>query len=342
MQLDIATLEAAIRNCMERYVIPGIGIAVVEGDTIVYENTFGVHRTPDHPTLRLSTPMQGASLSKPIMAYLAMKLVEQGTINLHMPLIKYWADPSIQGEFADTITAYHVLTHTTGFPNWRESEMLSADSPVGRTYGYSGEGFELLQHVIEHITAIPLHDYARTQLFDPLGMTNTSFAWGLDVDGKFVMDGENNPTSLDDPRIDRLMSSAAFTILTTATDYANLLIAMFNPRESHPSILNASVVSQMLTSQIQVGNHLSIYWGLGWGLQKFEDEYAFWHWGGAQNRYANYAIGFPATRKGVVIMTNSSRGFEVHEHIAQIVLDDYRPHPAFQWLLPIAEWNASG
>lgn len=331
MHIDDKNLSSFITEKMKALNIAGVAIAVVDNNDIIYQQAFGVHRTPQRPALTVTTSIQGASLSKSILAFLAMKMVEAGQLDLDIPLFDYRKDEAIQGKYVDQITARHVLTHTTGFPNWREDAVLQVDAPIGKRYSYSGEGFELLQHTIEAISDTPLHLLAKQQIFDPLGMEHSSFAWGLDSDGRFVMDEEDNPVSVDDKRVVKLMSSAAFSLLTCAKDYAKFMSAMLNPKPNYPTRLNPSISDMMLDSIIQVGHHAAISWGLGWGLQQVGGEKAFWHWGGAQNRYANYAIGFPNSKQAVIIMTNSSRGFEVHEQIAQIALNNNHHHPAFDW-----------
>jgi CubicO group peptidase (beta-lactamase class C family) len=75
-----------------------------------------------------------ASLVKPVLAHLALTLVEDLDRTVH-----------------DRITIRHVLSHTTGLPNWRPpGEALRASRPPGQRWGYSGEGFVLLQEFLDN------------------------------------------------------------------------------------------------------------------------------------------------------------------------------------------------
>ncbi len=73
-----------------------------------------------------------------------------------------------------------VLSHSTGFPNWRSFEpdkRLKYLFTPGAQYSYSGEGYALLQMVVEQITGRDLETLARQKVFEPLGMTRTSYVW---------------------------------------------------------------------------------------------------------------------------------------------------------------------
>src|SRR5215216_7742468 len=94
-----------------------------------------------------------ASLTKPVVALLTLKLVSQGKWDLDEPVAKYWTDPDVAGDpRAAKLTTRHILTHQTGFANWRwmeESKKLQFHFDPGTQHQYSGEGFEYLRHALE-------------------------------------------------------------------------------------------------------------------------------------------------------------------------------------------------
>ena len=108
---------------------------------------------------------QAASLNKPVFAYAALKLAREGSLNLDAPLVSYLPHGylHIQNPFAfgrppitdrvlsselQSVTARMVLSHTSGLPNW-SSDSLRFDFKPGTSWQYSGEGFMLLQRVVE-------------------------------------------------------------------------------------------------------------------------------------------------------------------------------------------------
>ena len=81
------------------------------------------------------------------------------------------------------VTARHVLTHTSGLPNWRHAPgPLEPATEPGETYAYSGEGFFFLQRVVERVTDRPIARLLREDVLEPLGMRESSWVWRDDFD----------------------------------------------------------------------------------------------------------------------------------------------------------------
>jgi len=349
--VDDARLQQQIGEAMVAGKIAGLGIAVVDGDKITYSEVFGTLNSPSRKPLTPATQLQGASLSKPVFAYAVLKLCEQGLLDLDTPLVHYWPEPPCADPRTARITARHVLSHTTGFPSWRDEDeagsgQLRLLANPGITFCYSGEGFQYLQQVIEHLTQQPLHTLIKTHLFTPVGMNDSTFAWAI-PGPTITLDENNNPV----PVIDEegnivgegpyLMANAAYSLLTTAYDYGKFLLTMLNPVPNDPVRLNITSVAAMLTPQVQVGTHANLQWGLGWGIQQTAAGAISWHWGG-QNDYFNYVAFLPHQRKGVAVFTNTDGGLTICEAIARMALGIDVHHPAFDWLLPVEQWQPQG
>ena len=335
--------EQHIAHAMYRAQVPGLAVTIVKDQAISYSNVFGVKNLATKRPLTGNTPFQAASLSKPVFAYAVLKLCQKGLLLLDKPLTDYGPKPDIEAELPLThlsppITARHVLNHTTGFPNWRTGKRLISQSRAGERFSYSGEGYEYLKGIVEHLTEQPFHDYIGANLLAPLEMQDSTFRWGVDEAGDLLLD------EVDDiiPEVGYPISGAAYSLLTTAPDYARFLLAMLNPDEEDNFRLDTTHITMMLTPQIQVGPRKALSWGLGWGLQHTKAGDAFWHWGGPQNGYTSYTITFQAQKIGVVILTNSENGLTICEKIAQIALDNETPQPAFEWLLPLDTWQPDG
>ena len=104
--------------------------------------------------------MNAASLVKQVIAHLALELVD----DLDEPV-------------CDDITVRHVLTHTTGLPNWRPAgQPLMPLRPPGQRWGYSGEGYVLLQHHLEARSGQSITDLAHDRVFEPLDMVASYLA----------------------------------------------------------------------------------------------------------------------------------------------------------------------
>jgi CubicO group peptidase (beta-lactamase class C family) len=159
--------------------VPGVAVAGMK-DEGPYQLFAGVERAGGPPVTD-RTRFPAASLSKPVFAWAVQSLAKQGKIDLNRPLQDY-VDLGLEGT-ARKITALHVLTHSTGLANWRfqPNLPLASDFEPGTKWQYSGEGFVLLQRVVEKIVARPIAEYMRTAVLEPLGMTASTFAWSPEI-----------------------------------------------------------------------------------------------------------------------------------------------------------------
>jgi len=161
--------------------------------------------------------MYGASLTKTVFAYTAMQLVDQGKLkldtpieaDLDKPLPSYGPDPAFPDKYGpykdlagdprwEKITPRMCLTHSTGFSNFwfiEPDQKLHIHFEPGTHFSYSGEGFILLQFVVEHGRkaqglGLDVGDLTKA-IFNGLGMTRTSLVWRNGQDPN-VADGWND------------------------------------------------------------------------------------------------------------------------------------------------------
>ncbi len=158
--------------------VPGLSIALIRDARVVWQRSFGVANSATNQPVIDDTIFEAASLSKPVFAYGVLRLVEKGKLDLDAPLVKYLPKPYVANDDrANLITARMVLTHTTGFPNWSINQPLKTQFKPGERFSYSGEGFVYLQKVVEHLTGQLLDQVMRKEVFEPLGMTSSSYVW---------------------------------------------------------------------------------------------------------------------------------------------------------------------
>jgi len=176
-------LDQLVPKLMAIYKVPGVSIVGIENRQIAWDRQYGVLRAGSEKKVDRNTIFEACSMTKPVLAYLALKLVEQGRLDLDRPLVQYLDKPYLEDQpLHKKITARMVLSHTSGFPNWRPGEWLSGNPLIvefepGTKFGYSGEGFLYLQRVIEHITGTPYCKYVDDKLFKPLGLILSSHEW---------------------------------------------------------------------------------------------------------------------------------------------------------------------
>ncbi|NNE71608.1 MAG: serine hydrolase [Rhodothermales bacterium] len=314
--------DAVLRDLVAEADIAGLGVAVIENGKLAYVQGFGLRSTATNPPVDTSTVFEAASLTKPIMAYIALQLVDEGLLNLDRPLSEYTTYPDLgHSDRAAAITARMVLSHTSGLPNWRPSGgRLDLARAPGQTFGYSGEGFVYLQRAVETILARPLHAAAQDRVFDPMGMAQSSLIWEPRF-GEFVAVG-HGPTGHPFDKFTPSEANAAYSLHTTAADYARFLAHVLAGEG-----LSAEMAQEMASPQADADE--GIEWGLGWGIEQTSRGKAIWHWG--DNRgYKAFVAGYPGAGRGFVYFANSDNGMLALHRLVRIL--DGTDHPAVPWL----------
>jgi CubicO group peptidase (beta-lactamase class C family) len=333
----IVRLQADLPELMRQSDVPGVAIAVLEHGRTAWLAGYGVKNVRTNAPVDENTVFEAASLSKPVFAYAVLKLVEQGKLGLDLPLTSYLPKPYLEGDDRlAKITARIVLSHRTGFRNWRgDGNPLEIYFTPGERFSYSGEGYVYLQRAVEQISGKPLNEVMIDLVFAPLGMASSSYVWRPDFDVRAATghDSDGTPQELRKPE----EAGAASTLNTTAHDYALFLAAIVSGRGLRPTTLR-----QMESPEIAVDpsctnctgrapKELSrtVFWGLGWGIARSGKGRSLWHWGD-NGSFKCFALADPRRKSGLVMFTNSENGLA----IASAVVRDFTGsrHPAFDWL----------
>lgn len=173
--------EARLDAILHEHRIITAGFGVIRNGKLVWSHYAG-EETPGVPT-DASTRFNVASLTKTVVAETVLRLADARQLNLDEPLSTYWVDPDVAGDARrHTLTARHVLGHTSGFPNWRffrADRKLAFEHTPGTHYGYSGEGFEYLARAVAIKLAEPFPGIVRRTVLEPIGMPATAVSVDL-------------------------------------------------------------------------------------------------------------------------------------------------------------------
>ena len=345
--------------------VPGMAIATVRGADVAVEG-FGMRRAGTDDKVTGDTVFEAASLSKPVFASIVMQLAAEGVIDLTRPLASYLPLPNPADERAKSITATHVLSHSSGWRNWRNSRdvALTADFPPGSKFSYSGEGYFFLQRIVEKLTGKGLPRLARDRVFEPLGMKASGFIWRPDLDAALASPHTNRGQPMDSFNA---RSGKAFNALAaemgkpveewTADDVEKALPRMDANIPVLPNNMMPNAAASLLTTARDYGEFVrwlfgagpvqggrpvldrmvvqqstisqSLGWGSGTGLEQTGGRTYVWHWGDNPG-FKNFVVGEPATSTAIVIFTNGNAGQRVYERVirARTGVD----HPAFLWI----------
>jgi hypothetical protein len=216
----IEKLDILTTGLIKELKVPGVSISVIKNYKLMWSESFGVSDAIQQNKVNNKTIFESASMSKPVFTFLVLKLVEQKKLNLDKPLSEYLPMEfvSYKDDYSKNITARMILTHTSGLPNWRKGgEERGAPIPIyfkpGSKFSYSGEGIYYLQRVVEHITQEPLESYAKSNLFDKLGLESTSFIWTEKLDPQIATGHDTSGNC--NKRSRYTHSNAAYTLYST-------------------------------------------------------------------------------------------------------------------------------
>ena len=223
-------LRTEVPALMREHHVPGASVAVIEHGEVRWSQGFGVADARTGKAVTTETVFEAASMSKPIVALVAVQLVQEGRLDLDRPLVEYLGRDYLPDQPAHRrITARMALTHRTGLENWRPGydEMggpLALMFPPGSEYTYSGEGILFLQRALEAITGQPLERLAQEWLFAPLGLARTSFVWteALETD---LASGHREDGGFKE-RTRYRKANGAYSLYTTPTEYARLMLSL--------------------------------------------------------------------------------------------------------------------
>ena len=303
------------------------------------EFDYGVTRLHAADKVTPDTVFEAASLSKVLAAYIVMRMVDAGQMDLDAPLWNYWHSPRTRDNpQARRITARMVLDHTTGLKNWQVSPSSPAidTAPLeslfepGTRYSYSGEGFYLLQKTVEHITGTAWNELAGKEVFARFDMPDSSYvavpaqeshrARGHDADG------------VPDDGPGHARANTAYTLVTNAHDYGNFIRGALLEGKG----LAPATHALMLAEASDADDHAMpspadpyVSWGLGVGLQKVAGRTLVWHWGDNPGYKAFFMLD-PASGDYLILFTNSDKGLSTYKQVLNLFFGkgDY---PAVDW-----------
>lgn len=305
-----SVFEKEIENLLIQEKVPVLGLGIIENGKLKQIRVLG-NIDKEIPT-SYNSIFKVASLTKPITALVTLKLISAGKLELDEPLDKYWKDPDLKyDKRTKKLTPRIILSHQTGFPNWRyltENKTLSFEFEPGTKFQYSGEGFEYLRKAIEVKFSKKLEELADDLIFKPAKMKDTHFWWDKSMDEKrYVKNYDKDGKVLETTKYYK--ANAAANLLTTIEDYGNFLSYILNGAG-----LSKSVFDEMTKNQVQLKD--KDYFGLGWEkLTGFSgDEYALMHTG-KDPGVNTLAIMFPKSKNGYVIFLNGDNVGKIFEEL---------------------------
>ena len=312
-------VDTFIEAYRKYYNIPGISLALIKDGEIAYHKTYGVKNSQTKAVVDDKTLFEAASITKPVFAYVVLRLAEKGIIDIDKPLFQYLKFEELEAypEYKK-MTARHVLIHRSGLPNWGR-RMISTP---GEKYGYSGEGFEYLKRVVVSITGKSIEQILDEQLINPFDLYHMEFSDSEELRA-VVSDGHimGQPTYWDIPQ----EAGMAFSMHTEARAFSKFALVLLDQKG-----LSSKMYKELMTIHTESNPE---YWndkdktegaGLGIFIRETNFGNTFNHGGNNGDFKCLFEI-FQDLKMGYVIYTNSDSGSELGADITYLLVEGGKP-----------------
>lgn len=328
---------------MQFYKTPGVSIALINDGRIEWARGYGVLEAGGKEPVTPETLFQAASNSKSLTAMLALRLVEQGKLDLDSDVNKRlisWKVPENEFTTDQKVTLRRLLSHTAGvtesgflgypvdsaLPNLRQilegekpanSRPIRVDMKPGNGFRYSGGGYVILQQLVMDVTGKSFPELMQKTILKKLGMTHSTFQQPLSPDLASRAAAGHLPSGVEiTGRWFVLPELAPAGLWTTPTDLARLVIEVQKSRLGKSNkVLSTASTKRMLTPEIDNV-------ALGW-LVDGQGSSARFSFSGSNVGYKSRMIGYMNSGQGVVVMTNSENGGELVVEIIRSVAAEY-------------------
>jgi CubicO group peptidase (beta-lactamase class C family) len=339
---------------MAEFHVPGLCISVINNYKVEWVKSYGVKNTKTNDKITIDTIFQSASISKVLVATLALNLVEKKLLNLDDPVnnkLKGWKIPKSEYTKEEDITLKQVLTHTSGINlpfsrfGWEEGSMptlvqvLNGEPPAknkpaeveftpGAKHSYSNFGYIIIEKLIQDVTGKKLGEVAKEILFDPLGMVNSYFEYPSEEIQKQMIHPHNMDGTIFDPHVG--LSPVIFGcggLITTPYDITLMAIELMKAYQGKSNkILSTDMAKVMITNYYKL-DPIFFYGcsgqGLGVFLYESGNEFFFGHRGGGEPGSSSVFYANPNTGQGVAMMANSNVGHQLFDSIKFTLAKEY-------------------
>ena len=336
-------IDAVARQALDSLdAVPGMQIAVVQGDSVTYAESFGVRDVSTGECVTNASGFYVASVTKSFTGMLASVLAEADTVDLDAPLSATFPDLAFDSTGLDArrMSLRDHLAHRTGYTNqvlavrppslYRLSVEETVDavgrysSPGSIAFNYTNEAYIVAAAALQQATGASWKQLMVDRLFEPLGMTRTtphmSVARSQQMTAPHAM--VDGTLSVIEAKADTNMHAAGGTV-STASDLARWLRAvMHEGRLGGEQVLPADAVREALSMQIRLDARYQyvrrVGYGFGWYHGQMEGERLLHHFGGFRGHHAHTSF-LPDRGVGVVVLTNS--GIPVPHLVAKQIYD---------------------
>ena len=336
----ISKLKEELPRLMDKSNVPGLAIAIVDGERLVWAEGFGYTNRSKQVKVTADTLFSLQSISKIYTATGFLRAVDKGWLKLDDPLRKYMPKFTVKSRFgrekAKKITFRHLLSHWSGLPheapcgnNYDDRDCPFADHvrsisdswlkfPVGKYYSYSNLGPDLVGYVLQLRSGRPFEQFMKDEVFGPLEMTSSTFSQMEAAAHPSFALGHTRDKTLPVTPIPMIPSGGMYSTVKDMAKYVSFQLT--GGRVNGKPIIRESLLKEMYTPQFAIEGQLGGY-GIGIAMYQRRDGATVLNHGGGGYGYSAIQMWIPQYQLGVVVLTNSSEGGALTNTIANRASD---------------------
>jgi len=334
---------AGLSERMSAYRVPAVSIALIDENRISWARGYGV---TDHESARAVTPetlFQAASISKPVAAAAALKLVEEGRLDLDENVNTYlesWKLPENDLTAQKPVTLRRLLSHTAGLtvhgfrgyaahedvPTLNQvldgeapanSDPIRVDTLPGSMWRYSGGGYTVMQKLLIDRTGLSFPRLLQESVLSPSGMSRSSYVQPLPEEsaGDAAVAHRMNGKPIKG-RWHTYPEMAAAGLWTTPTDLCRFALEVARAFQGGSGPLLASESAREMLTEVDDG------YGLGFGVRSEGEKFSFSHSGGNEG-FRCLVVMWPRRGQGAAVMTNGDFGGNLYIEIMRALAREY-------------------
>ena len=306
---------------------PGATVIVVKNGKTVLRSSYGMANAIEKIPMKADDVMRLGSITKQFTAVGIMMLVDEGKISLSDKLSKFIPD---YPEAGNQITVEHLLTHTSGVPNYTSNpdfvknmekemsvkEMIATfknealEFEPGTRWSYSNSGYFLLGAIIEKVTGVPYAKFVEDRIFVPLKMNNSAYEGYERTKQRHAEGHSKNKDGFEFSRkLSMSQPYAAGSLISTVDD-----LATWDASISAGALLKAESWKKAFTPYVLKQGEPTNY-GYGWSIGQLEGSPMISH-GGGINGFSTFALRLPEDKVYVAVLTNADGGLARPEMVA--------------------------
>jgi len=354
---NLVTRRHSIEESLTRYNVPGLSIAVINDGQLEWAKGYGVREAGKSEPVTTETLFQCASISKPVAAIGAMRLVETGKLSLDEDVneqLTSWKVPPVEfqdgsghaGQWQPHITLRQLVSHTAGltvdgFPGYTFDQRipsytdildgkLPANTPAirvdtlpGTQFRYSGGGYCVLLHLLEDVTGKPFPALLRELVLEPFGMAHSTYEQPLpNLYAVHAASAHRSGAQVIPGKYHIYPEIAPDGLWTTPSDLAQFVLTLqraFTGQDN--TLISREMMQQVFTPQAPASMGATI--GLGVFLYGSGETARFGHDGGNEG-FLSRLLAYQQRGQGAIVMGNADECWPVLQEMLDAIAEAYQ------------------